>query len=131
MAEPTIATNAITATALLKVARGEYDVQVNKSNKTFNQFGKNADSRVQTIGTSGPQDISIISDVATNGWAMFINLSTNTSHWVDIGTTNGSYWAFSRLQAREFAVLPLHPTNSLSAQAYGAEVNLQIWVNER
>jgi hypothetical protein len=127
------AADEIAVTALLKVANGEFSLERRAQNVKFDQTNQSSSYNIQNIGTASAEQITIIADVATNGWAYFKNLSTVATQTVDIGVqdTGSTFIAFIQLKGTEIAMLRLHPTNNIYAQATGGiAVNLEAWVNE-
>ena len=126
------AADEISLTTLLKVDNGEFMLDRRISNQKIDQTGNSMSYNIQSIATNAHEQISIISDVATNGISYFKNLTTNTSRTVDIGLqdSNSVFIAFMRLKATEIGVCRLHPTNNIYAKANGGAVQIEAWVNE-
>lgn len=61
--------------------------------------------------------------MSSNGWAFLQNITTNTDRSIDVTLT-------IRLEAGEFFIGPLHPTNAVNAVANGAAADLECWINE-
>jgi hypothetical protein len=126
------AADEITATDFLKVDNGELDWQVSEANAKFDQAEAGMSIHVQAIGTGTHELITIPSDIGTNGWARFKNITTNTDRYVQIGIQDDdtNFYAFLELEATEFMKGPLHPTNAIYALAYVGTVNLKVVVLE-
>jgi len=129
------AADEIRATAILKIANGEFDLTRSANNQTFDQTGTSMDYHIQSVGTAAQEQVTVISDVSSNGWAWFRNITTNTDRSVDVGAqvVNGAstnFVPFIRLLASEFCILRLHPTSNIWAKANVGAVNLEAWINE-
>ena len=134
------AADEITVTSYLSIKNStfEYVKNVNQLRRTQTNLGSSM--AVQSIMTNAPGELVVInSDVATNGYAFFRNVTTNTDRCVDIGPYGGATYtnAIIRLEAGDVALLRLHPTKALWARAIrlsGSEsitgVNLENWILE-
>jgi hypothetical protein len=127
-----LATDEITSTAFLKLANGKVELQRSTGNSTFTQNGVGFSYHVQVVGTASHEAITVSSDVTTNGWAWFRNVTTNADRYVEIGVdAAGTFLQVHRLYAGEYAQGPVHPTNTLYAKAFVGDVNLECWFIQR
>jgi len=119
----------IKVTAMLKVDNGNFALQRNVANQPYTQTNAASSYNIQNVGTSEQEQVSITSDVLTNGWTWLRNITTNANRYVDIGAqdVNTNFLAIMRIQAGEFGVFRLHPTNAVFARASGGEVKLEFW----
>lgn len=130
-------TNAVSIDLFLRVENGNFDYTRSVSGFQVNQVGTSSDLHVQEIGTNTHELITIVSDVSTNGYSFFRNITTNANRYIDVGVqdTNSTFIPFMRLLPNEPAILPLHITNSIYAignsNTNGGLANLEFWVNER
>jgi len=133
------AADEITINEYIKVANGEFDLTRNVNQYKVSQYGRSADYHIQSIASSVWEEVSVIADVSSNGYSFFRNLETNRAFYIDIGVrdvvgavTNRK--AFMRLYGSDVALLPLHVTNTLWAQAFTTNAegsSLEVWINER
>jgi len=135
-----IAADEITASWFLKVNNGAFDFTRNVPNLRRDQRGTAMTAGIQSIQTGAWEQITIPADLATNGYAVFRNVTTNAGYWIDIGTvfrgvgTTG-WVAQTRLYGSDAAMMRLHPTNGIFATAGAtsgattAGVNLEYWIN--
>jgi len=126
VAEPV--TNAITVNAYLKVANKEFQKVRNVNQYKVTQQNLGSSAGIQSIQTTAWEVIVIEADVATNGYAFFLNATTNRrDRWIDVGPSNGATpIAMMRLYGDDAAVLPLHPVNTLYARAGSTVTNVDI-----
>jgi len=138
------ASDEIAVTIGLEAEKGEYKYKRTVSKLQRDMTGDNAAGGILYVQTGAWEQVTIPSDVATNGWAFFRNVTTDTWMSVDIGvqvvTTNSdassttNYKSFIRLNAKDVFVSRLHPTNTIwtTANATGAcsGVNLEWQVTE-
>jgi len=117
------AADEITATAKLKVENGYFEGERVINNVDFDQGASGSDWHIQQIGTNS-EAITVVSDVSSNGWALFRMLSTNSGEYVDVSLT-------LRLRPGYFFLGPLHPTNAINAQASTNGMNLDVWINNQ
>jgi len=125
------ASDEITVTGLLKADNGSFQSQRNVSNARFDQTTQGFESHIQSIGTNAHELITINADVATNGSFWVKNITTNTAYKVSVGVqdVNTNFIGFLELEADQFTVGWLTPTNPIYAKASGGTVNLEILVN--
>ena len=134
-----IAADEITVNAYLKVSKGVFELTRSINQYKVSQFGRSSDHHIQVIGSNTWEQVTIIADVATNGWTFCRNLNTDRASYIDLGvrSTGSGYTnhtAFARLYGADIGIIPLHPTNSFYASSFSTNsggINLEIWVNEQ
>ena len=118
------AADEIQVTTKLYVQNGDFQLERDPGRVEIDQDNLGSDYHIQTIGTGSTEVVTVSADVTTNGWAWFRNVTTNEDRWVDIDVT-------IRMYAGEMALLRVHPTNEITAQAYTEEVKAEVWINQK
>jgi hypothetical protein len=145
-----LAEDEITLNEYMAVANGAFNLTRNVNQYKVTQLGNSSDYHIQSVQSNAYEQITVVSDVATNGYAFFRMLTTNLARYIDIGPraldatyTNGpgatytNFMPFMRLYGSDVATLPLHPTSAIYAQGGTTETNqvpnyeLEVWVNEK
>ena len=126
------ASDEIRVTCQLNVENGSFELERRPGTILIDQANQGASDVVQNIGTGTHEEVTIVSDITTNGWAWFRNITTNTDRYVEIGLvdTGSTFIAFARLESDEICFTRLHPTNAIYAKAYVGAVNLRAIVNQ-
>ena len=129
------AADEITITTYLAVKNGAFEYMKNISQLRRDQATLGSSMNVQSIQTNAAELIVIAADVATNGYSFFRNVTTNTDRVIDVGITDTNFTAMMRLEAGDVALLRLHPTEALYAQAVRVSgtnaitgVDLENWI---
>ena len=134
-----IAADEITINNYMRVLNGNFDLTRNIAQYKVSQAGLFADLHVQRVLSNAWEEISVISDITTNGYAFFRMITTNRNYYIDVGVqrTGSGYTnqtALMRLYGSDTAILPLHPTNKLYATAFTLDANgadLEVWINAK
>lgn len=127
-------TNALTMNFYLSLDHDELEATESVQSYLVDQLGDSLFGIVQSIQTGAYEQISVPADVATNGYSFWRCTATNRTRWVDIGArvvTPGdtNFVAFGRLFGSDSALISLHPTNGLWAQAGTSETGAVSGVN--
>ena len=131
------AADEITVTTYLKVDNGTFEYTKNVNQLRRDQANLGSSMNVQSIQTNAAELLVVAADVTPYGYGFFRNVTTNTDRVIDIGPTDTNFTPVIRLEAGDVALLRLHPTEPLYAQAVRtsgtqtvAGVNLEHWILE-
>lgn len=113
----------ITLTMRMLVSKGNLVHKEEPGIQSITLNGANGTGGIQNIGTSA--ELITMGDTGTAGWAFMRN--TDTTNYVDLGTSTTSFVAFARLKAGEACMFRLG-TNAPAARANVAAINLQYFI---
>lgn len=113
----------ITLTMKMLVSKGSLVHKEEPGIQSVTMTGSNGSGGIQNIGTSA--ELLSMGDTGTAGWSFFRN--TDTTNFVELGTSTTTFVAFAKLKAGEACMFRLG-TNAPAARANTAAVNLQYFV---
>ena len=122
----TMATDEITLGASLQAEKGDLSIFRKISSLSVDMDGLALTHAIQNVGTNS-ETLTLTGDNVSPGWALIINLTTNTDRSAEIGVN--AVPPLIRIEAHEFAFFRL-ATNAISARATTNTVNLEYWVLE-
>lgn len=118
--------NEVNVALSLRVKNGNADESFSVSGAQFNQATQGSVGGIIQIGTA--VETITLGDVTSAGYAAFRNLSTATSGtaYIALGAYVGTnLHEFVSLRRGQPAVLPLNPTVTVAAKAYGQALPLR------
>jgi hypothetical protein len=118
--------NEVNVALSLRVKNGNADESFSVSGAQFNQSTQGSVGGIVQIGTA--VETIAFGDVTSAGYAAFRNLSTATSGtaYIALGAYVGTnLHEFVSLRRGQPAVLPLNPTVTVAAKAYGQALPLR------
>lgn len=124
--------NEVKMNAELTVEKGQLRVSRDPGTIDVDMAGNAVSDNVDTILNTATSTITITANVATNGITFFQAMTTNTTWYVDIGRlVGGALYRTVRIKGGEGGgPIRIHPTNTLSATAFGGSFDLRTTVVE-
>jgi hypothetical protein len=121
--------NEITATAVLKVLKGNVDITRPMISKPFTMNGTAYGVDTVSVPTTSTGTALVTpSAVGTGGWSYFVNI--DTTNYVEVGVqVSGTFYPVVKLKAGEFGMFRI-AVLTLFARANTAAVELEHWIVE-